>query len=299
MTTGSLRGVAAREVRSGTGGDPGGITDVRWLLSTVKPELWVAAIDYWTTWLIASGARPGTVRLRRYQVGHMAEAFLNRSPWSLTTRDLAGWLATQDWSPETRKSFRSALRSFYGWAAASGRTKHDPAAGLPAVRTFVPPPKPVPDDVLEHALATADDRTRLILLLAALAGLRCFEIAGLCWDDIGECGIRVRGKGGKIRVVPLHPRLAAELDCADHAGRFVFPGHAGPLTAGHVGVLARRALGPGWSAHTLRHRFGTRAYAGTHDLLAVQALLGHADPATTKRYTQLADETLTAAVRSV
>lgn len=271
---------------------------MRWLLSTVKPELWIDAVNYWSAWLVAAGLRRRTVELRRYQIGHLAESFLNRSPWSLRTNDLAGWLAAQDWSPETRKSFRSALRSFYRWGVMTGQTRRDPTAGLPAVRTLTPPPRPVPDHVLECALAGASDRDRLVLLLAACAGLRCAEIAELRWDDITATALRIRGKGGRVRLVPLHPRLAVELRTGG-AG-YVFPGQSGePITPGHVGVIARRALGGGWSAHTLRHRFATRAYAGTRDLLAVQALLGHADPATTKRYTQLADDTLTAAVRSV
>jgi len=54
---------------------------------------------------------------------------------------------------------------------------------------------------------------------------------------------------------------------------------------GHVGVLLKRLLGPEWSAHTLRHRYGTVTYSHARDLLTVQKLLGHARPETTMRYT--------------
>lgn len=292
---------------------------MRWLLPTLRADLWHQAVTYWSAWLVASGARPRTVELRRYQIGHLAEAHLNRSPWSLRSNDLAAWLADQNWSPETRKSYRSALRSFYGWAVAAGETRHNPAANLQPVRTLTPPPRPVPEHVLERALAGANDRDRLILLLAAYAGLRRAEIASLRWADVGAAALRVRGKGGRVRLVPLHPRLATELAGERErrrAGRFgsgyrdrylepcgcgcVFPGQSGgTLTAGHVGVVARRALGDGWTAHALRHRFATRAYAGSRDLLAVQALLGHSDPITTKRYTDLSNDSLAAAVAAV
>ncbi len=63
-----------------------------------------------------------------------------------------------------------------------------------------------------------------------------------------------------------------------------------------VGKAMRRALGFASSAHALRHRFATRAYAGTHDLLAVQRLLGHASPATTQIYVAVSDDALRAAV---
>lgn len=47
------------------------------------------------------------------------------------------------------------------------------------------------------------------------------------------------------------------------------------------------ALPPGWTAHTLRHRFATRSYAATRDLATVQELLGHAKPETTRLYVAL------------
>ncbi len=280
------------------GGDDG----VRWLLQSVKPDDWLAAIDYWSAWLVASGVRPRTIELRRYQLGHLAQAHLNRSPWALRTNDLMAWLADQDWSPETRKSYRSALRSFYGWAERAGETRHNPAAGLPAVRTSTAPPRPAPDHVLAAALERAGDRDRLILLLAAYAGLRRAEIAGLRWADAAGDSLRVTGKGGRVRLVPVHRMLRAELDAARETacGPWCLPGRwDGPITAGTVGRAAAAALGGGWTAHTLRHRFATRAYAGSHDLLAVQALLGHTNPETTKRYTELSGDALAAAVRTV
>jgi site-specific recombinase XerD len=74
----------------------------------------------------------------------------------------------------------------------------------------------------------------------------------------------------------------------------VFPnGAGGHLTADHVGRLIRRHLGHG--AHTLRHRYATRAYAGSHDLRAVQELLGHASPTTTARYVSTGEQQLHAA----
>jgi hypothetical protein len=56
----------------------------------------------------------------------------------------------------------------------------------------------------------------------------------------------------------------------------LFPnGAGGHLTPGHVGKLIARVLPGDWTAHTLRHRYATRAYRGSHDLRAVQRLLGH------------------------
>lgn len=305
-------------------------------MSTVEPGMapvhllnhaahWSTAIDAWTAYLIAAGHRPRTITLRRYQIGRLAEAHLRRSPWSLTAAQLLDWLAGQSWGSESRKSYRAALRSFYGWARRAGETRRDPTVDLPPVATMCPPPRPTPEDVLERALAAGNDRDRLILLLAAYGGLRRAEIAGLRWADVGDGALRVHGKGGRIRLVPLHARLRAELAVERdrrhelrtgsgyrYRGRprrtgdtrelvaWVLPGRSGGhITPDAAGRAASRALGPGWTGHTLRHRFATRAYAGSRDLLAVQQLLGHTNPETTQRYTKLADDSLAAAVAAV
>lgn len=277
---------------------------------------WVRAIDAWTTHMRAAGMRPRTIAQRRYQIGHLAEANLRRSPWSVRHADLIGWLDSQDWSPETRKSYRAALRSFYGWARQAGHTRRNPAAELPAVRVPRGAPRPTPERVLADAIARAPDRTRLILVLAAYAGLRRAEIAALRWDHIDGDTIRVDGKGGHVRHVPIHPQVAREL-AACRARRdagtfgtgwrytsqpdspFVFPGRYGRgATADAIGRAAARALGD-YSGHTLRHRFAGRAYAATRDLGVVQQLLGHASPTTTAVYARADRSAMADAVRAL
>lgn len=72
----------------------------------------------------------------------------------------------------------------------------------------------------------------------------------------------------------------------------------GHITPNHVSKLMAAALPTPWTAHTLRHRFGTRAFAGTRDLLAVSALLGHASTETTRVYVLMPSDFLHAAVRA-
>ena len=60
---------------------------------------WAAEIEHWCDWLAASGSPASTLRLRRWQLRHLAEAHPDRSPWTLTTDDLAGWLARHRWAP--------------------------------------------------------------------------------------------------------------------------------------------------------------------------------------------------------
>ena len=77
---------------------------------------------------------------------------------------------------------------------------------------------------------------------------------------------------------------------------WLFPnGFGGHLTADHVGKLVARALPGNASMHMLRHRFATRAYHGSHNLRAVQTLLGHESILTTERYTAVDDNEIRAA----
>jgi integrase len=149
------------------------------------------------------------------------------------------------------------------------------------------------------AMIAADARTRLMLVLAVRQGLRRGEIALVHSDDVIEdlagWTLRVHGKGRKDRDVPLAEDVATMLRTLPSG--WAFPGGTdGHLSAGHVGVLMARALPGDLTAHTLRHSFATKAYAATRDLLAVQELLGHARPDTTRTYVQLPDDALRRAV---
>lgn len=104
-------------------------------------------------------------------------------------------------------------------------------------------------------------------------------------DDLVGHSLVVHGKGGKRRIVPLPQSLGRTL--AQSPSGFLFPGDdGGHLSPRYVGKLIRDLLPGEWTMHTLRHRFGTRAYALTSDLLLVQEMLGHASPSTTRRYVE-------------
>ena len=136
-------------------------------------------------------------------------------------------------SIETRRSHRNTAVSFFGWAHRGGHLPTDPAADLPVMRAATPAPRPAPDSAWSAALATADPRVRLMLRLAAEAGLRRAEIARVYRRDltVGHAGatLLVHGKGGKLRALPIGDDLAAgilnirsaEVDGADG---WLFPG---------------------------------------------------------------------------
>jgi integrase/recombinase XerC len=256
---------------------------------------WQRSIMEWTISLRAAGRSEATIVLYRHYLNHLADRL--PQPWTVTTRDLEHALGTVTWGPGARKSLRTAMGGFYRWGARSGYIDHDPAAGLPTVRVPRGRPRPAPEGVIVDALARADDREGLMVELGALAGLRAGEIARVHTLDLAGDLLLVHGKGGKERVVPLaQGSLIAAIEAADG---WLFPnGRGSHLTPNHVSKLLSRLLPAPWTAHTLRHRFGTRAYAGTRDLLAVSKLLGHASTDTTLIYVLMPEDHLRLAVRA-
>jgi integrase/recombinase XerC len=252
----------------------------------------VAAAEY-TTAMRAAGRSSGTIRLHRHYLRHIAR--YARTPWRATTVQLTRALAVEHWAPETRKSARGVIVAFYRWGLLAGHVEVDPARAMAAISVPAGQPRPAPEVVLARTLRLTDDRTRLMVLLAAYAGLRCSEISRVHRDDLVSQTLYVHGKGGKTRVVPIgRADLLHAIRCADG---WLFPGRTdGHLAPGTVVNLLSDALPGAWTGHTLRHRFATRAYAGTRDLLAVGAVLGHSRPETTQRYVLMPDDALVAAV---
>ncbi len=265
----------------------------------VTERRWLNLCELWITWLQSGGARPLTIRNRAHYFGVLASQYRTRTPESLDGDDLAAVVGRDGWMPETRKSARATVRSFYGWMQATGRVPRDPSATLPPVRVPRAIPRPVPVATFTTAVAGADARTRLILQLARFAGMRREEIARVHTRDIGDDGwLTIHAKGGHTRRVPLHPVLLQQLRAAPPG--WLFPSRYGRhLTAGHVGKLASDALPDGWTLHTCRHRAGTDWYAVERDIRAVQELLGHASVATTQRYVQIPDDSLLKAVMGI
>ena len=239
-------------------------------------------------------------RLRR----HFARQFLQDH--ELATANLAqivGFMGNPRWKPTTRASARAALRLLFSWAVLEGVRPDNPMADFPSIRTFQAPPRPAPESAIARALETVEDpRVRLVVLLGAYAGLRRAEIARLHSDAIQENGsLRVLGKGGKTRVIPAHPLLVEPLAEFKARGGWLFPSPYGdkPCHPVVVNRAIRGLLPPGFSTHTLRHRFATQVHSRSKDLRAVQTLLGHSSLATTQRYVGVSDQDLADAVASL
>lgn len=216
-------------------------------------------------------------QLRRYQRAMVGDGM-----------DRAGLAA------ETRRAYVCNLRVFYEWAFIEGLIGSNPAGVLIIPKVPRGKPKPMPEDDLTLALAGSTPRIRVWLILAAGAGLRAMEIAGLEREDVrDEASIPhlvIRGKGDRERLVPLAPWVLTALQEYGMPasgplfslidGRPVEPKHVSNRCNKHLYTLGIR-----FSLHKLRHRFATQLYKSTRDLRLVQEALGHVSPATTVRYT--------------
>jgi integrase/recombinase XerD len=203
----------------------------------------------------------------------------------------------------------STVRSFHRFLLREGLASRDPAAGV--VRPRLPRALPHPLGA-EEVIALLDVpapatpgglRDRALLELLYGAGLRVSEATGLDVDDLDleEGGVRVLGKGGKEREVPVgryarealgtYLRTARpELATARTRGALFLNARGGRLTRQSVARLvagyARQAgIARSVSPHDLRHSFATHLLDGGADVRVVQELLGHASVATTQVYT--------------
>ena len=162
------------------------------------------------------------------------------------------------------------------------------------------------DTVVGDDPASLRDRALLELLYAT--GARISELISLDVDDIGESLVKVTGKGGKQRLVPVGSFARAATDAWLVRGRAALAanGRGTPalLLGARGGRLSRQAAWeviqrvaeeaevPHVSPHTFRHSFATHLLEGGADVRVVQELLGHASVATTQIYTHVTADTL-------
>ncbi|MDT4934060.1 MAG: integrase/recombinase XerC [Pseudonocardiales bacterium] len=266
------------------------------------PGEWLDAIAAFLTALRAAGRPDTTIGLRHYQLRRLAAAMAPSGPWEVTGEQLVEWVGGQSWGREYRRSWRSAIRGFYRWAHGAGYVERDPALALPSVDPRPPKPRPAPEDAYRLALASADDRVRLMLRLAAELGMRRGEVARVHNDDLERdlagWTLRVNGKGERLRRLPISDGLRAAI--AKRGAGYLFPGNdAGHLSPAYVGKLVSRTLPGAWAMHSLRHRFATLAYSLDRDVFTVQELLGHASPVTTRLYVQVPVDSMRRTVLAV
>lgn len=204
-----------------------------------------------------------------------------------------------------------AVRGLHRFLALEGEVAADPTASVSPPRPPLRLPKAIPLDDIEALLdaASVGDppaslRDRALLEVLYGTGARISEAVGLDVDDVtgAEGVVRLRGKGGKERIVPLGSYAVAALEAYLTRARPALASRGPGLPALFLnqrgGRLSRQSA---WallaaaahragltgrvSPHTLRHSFATHLLDGGADVRVVQELLGHASVTTTQVYT--------------
>lgn len=210
----------------------------------------------------------------------------------------------------------SSVRGFHRFLLVEGIVETDPATDTTPPKLGMRLPKALSIEQVTALLeATAGDdvvalRDRALLELLYATGARVSEAVDLNVDDVIEGDVvRLFGKGGKQRIVPVGSYARAALDAYLVRARPVFSVRGTATPGLFLGVRGQRVsrqnawliiraaaerahLGVEVSPHTLRHSFATHLLAGGADVRVVQELLGHSSVATTQLYTMVTADTL-------
>nr|WP_197976974.1 tyrosine recombinase XerC [Pseudomonas sp. CFBP 13727] len=201
----------------------------------------------------------------------------------------------------------SAVRGLYRYLNREGLCSHDPANGLAPPKGERRLPKTLDTDRALQLLegAVEDDflahRDQAILELFYSSGLRLSELTSLDLGqlDLADGLVQVHGKGSKTRVLPVGRKARAALEqwlalrsMSNPIDDAVFVSQQGRRLGPRaiqvrVKAAGERELGQNLHPHMLRHSFASHLLESSHDLRAVQEMLGHADIATTQIYTHL------------
>jgi integrase/recombinase XerD len=266
--------------------------------------------------LLAARRAPKTVEAYRRDLAQLG-AYLGKPVAKATLEELERYTAqlrADGLSGATIARRTAAARSFYRHQQLLGARDDNPAAAIKLPRRAKPLPKTLSPGEAERLIQAAAGtqprslRDQALVELLYGAGLRVSEAIGLdkAGVDLDDRLVRVIGKGGKERVVPIGRHAAQALLGYLARGRpFLDTRHrpelflnarGGPLTrAGAFLILRKLAEKAGLDPHRvhphlLRHSFATHLLEGGADLRSVQEMLGHADLSTTELYTHVTDK---------
>ena len=277
---------------------------------------WEDALARFDDWQLARGMGEKTRRAYGVDLAQLAEWASSRdlNPHDLGHRELrhfAGVVSERGAMKSTVARKLAAIRTFYRHLVERGELQANPAELVSSPKKNAYLPKVLkPDEVAElleriPGSTPLDLRDRALLELAYAAGLRAEELVNMDVKNLDADAeeVRVEGKGGRTRVVPVGEHAWRALERYLARGRTALnTGESEALFLSKTGrrlstsdirrrlrIQTRRA---GVSPHTLRHSFATHLLEGGADLRTIQELLGHSSISTTQTYTRVESKRL-------
>ncbi len=285
-------------------------------LDPITPA-WERALESYEMELTSRHVSPHTLRAYRGDLRELAiwaSASGIDDPAEVSYRRLRGFAASLGQRGIERASVArklAAVRGLFDHLTRRGDIPANPADLLASPRSASRLPRVLGRDEMRQLLdgmpasTPLESRDRAMLELAYSCGLRCSEIVGLDRDsiDFESEAIRVRGKGGKERIVPMgepaQRAVSAYLAKArptlaeDGAERALLVSKRGlrlspsDVTRRLAKRVQQASIAGRVSPHALRHSFATHMLEGGADLRSIQELLGHSSPSTTQIYTRV------------
>ena len=283
---------------------------------TPQEASWAAALVRFDEWQRGRGMGEKTRRAYGVDLAQLGEWAAGREldPKHVSHRDLrrfAAVLGEHGAAKSTVGRKLAAIRTFYRHLVDRGELENNPAdlVSSPKKDAYLPQVLKAEEvaELLERIPASTplDLRDRAMFELAYAAGLRAEELTLLDTTSVDPDGeqVRVEGKGGRTRVVPVGEhawraldrylsRARAALDAGETQALFVSKSGRRLSTSDVRRRLKLQARRAGISPHTLRHSFATHLLEGGADLRTIQELLGHASISTTQTYTRVESKRL-------
>lgn len=286
------------------------------IITPMKTEGWLAAsaTAFLSYLRVERGLSKNSILAYSFDIRDF-QAFAGPGPISgADSAVVAGYvdqLTRQGLSGRTIARRLSALKTFFRFLESEGRMDGDPAALVHAPRLAQSLPKYLTRQEVVRLLELPDTKTplgkrdRAMLELLYSSGLRVSELCAVKIQDLNEdLGfIRVFGKGGKHRMIPVGRKaMAAIRDWLEQGRSLVLKSRSSAylFVTGRGTAMTRQGFWKNLSQyaklagfngrltpHVLRHSFATHLLEGGADLRSVQSMLGHADIATTQIYTHV------------
>lgn len=282
---------------------------------------WGTALESFARYQRAANLSEKTIS-NRAECLNLVARLSGRGPLEITEDDLLETLGRthprtgRPLAAGTKQSERSYYQTFFTWMHARGYRPDNPAAALPKVKQPRRKPRPFRLQQVDAMLDSgAYKRTRDIITIAALSGLRIGEVVKIRGEDVDLDGgvLRSVRKGSLEHVIALNRVL---LDLAHEYPREgwwfpspyknrQFPNGGGHILMKSASDRVSRAIrnagitDPNLTAHSLRHFYATTMLKQGVNIRVVQELLGHASLATTQLYTEVDQDDMRAGVAAL
>lgn len=246
----------------------------------------------------AKGLSPLTI-ISREEILWRMQRELPHGLEQASTEEIQAWLGRDAWTVKTKETYWCHIVAFYRWCV-RGRTQRldwDPSEDIPRPRPPRGLPHPATDDQVRRALAELHRPMLLAVILAVGVGMRAAEIARAHRDDFTDQMVRIVGKGGKIRHVPMVDEVWQEVQGA--TGLLMTSAIGRRVSGNWVSnrcCAAFKKAGLGTTLHSFRHTYATRLRRAGVDTLVISKLIGHSSVATTEIYVEVDDADLRRAV---